>query len=105
EISPGDCFGCACVAKADSAVADPDRTIILDAEPLAPAAVHAVEFEEVRRGSGPPIQLIHMDHVETIIGVGIVCATINTAHRCTQSQTSDAAHTVDANAHFSGSLS
>ena len=50
EIAPGDAVRGRRGAEADAPVADADGAVVLGAEALTPAAVDAVEFQQMRGG-------------------------------------------------------
>ena len=76
-----------------------DGAIILDAEAFAPAAVDAVELQQMRGRRGTALQFVDMHDIEPIVGARIVGGALHAAHRGAQGQAADAAHAVDADTH------
>ena len=100
EIAPGDVAGRRRGAEADATVADADRAVVLDAEALAPAAVDAVELEQMRRRRRAALELVDMHDIEPVARrADRPARAIDAAHRRAQRQPADAAHAVDADAH------
>ena len=67
--------------KADPPGADLDRRVALKAEVRPPATVNAVKLQQVSRGFGSSLQLVHMDDIETAASARIAGVTRNTVHR------------------------
>ena len=76
-----------------------DGAIVLDAEAFAPAAVDAVEFQQMRGRRGAALELVDMHDVEPVVRARIVGRAIDAAHRGAQREAADPAHAVDADAH------
>ena len=95
----GTASGVGRVGKADASIADIDRVRPIGADRLPPAPVDAVEFQQMRRRSGAPLELIHMDDVQTVIGTWVICRPIQAAHGGAERQAADPSHAVDADAH------
>ena len=66
---------------------------------LAPAAVDAVEFQQMRGGCRAALEFVDMHDVEPVVGARIVRRPIHAAHRRAQREAADPAHAVDADAH------
>lgn len=101
EIAPRDAVGCRCAGETNAPIADMNGPIVLGREQLAPAAVDAIEFQEMHRGSCAAFDLVDVDDVEPVIGTRVVRRPVEATHRSAQSKTADTAHAVNANAHGS----
>ena len=86
-------------AEPDAPVADMDGAIVLDAEVLAPAAVDAVEFQQMRGGRGSALQFVDVHDIEPVVGARIIGGPIHATHRGAQREAADAPHAVDADTH------
>ena len=64
--------GAAAAREADAPVADQDRAVAVAADLLPPAAVQAVEFEQMRGNRGAALHLVDMHDVEPVAGTRIV---------------------------------
>ena len=81
EIAPGHIAGRGGGGKADAMVADQQRVVVFRADPLAPAAVDAVEFQQMRRGGRAALQFVGMDDVEPVVGARITVGAHHAAQR------------------------
>ena len=58
--------GVACDENDRRAVVDADRVVALGRDVGAPAALHAVELQQVRGGRGAALELVEVDHVQAV---------------------------------------
>ena len=73
--------------------------VVLDAERGVPAAVNAVELEQMRGRRRAALDLVQMHDIEAIVGARIAVGAAHAAHRRAQRKSSHAAHAVDADTH------
>jgi len=64
-----------------------------------PAALHAVERQQMRGGCGTALEFIQVDDLEPVVGARVVGGAIRCAEGRPKGQAADAAHAVDANSH------
>ena len=65
----------------------------------APAALHAVELQQVRGGGGAALEFVEVHDLQPVAGARVVRRPLGSAHRRAQCQAADAAHAVDADFH------
>ena len=69
--------------EAELLVVDAQSGIVLDTESAVPAAVHAIEFQEMRGRSRAALDFVHMHDVEAIAPARIAIGAANRTHRGT----------------------
>jgi hypothetical protein len=104
EIAPRHFGGRARVTEADLPIADQNGAIVIDSELLPPAAVQAVELEEVSGSRGSAFDLIEVHHIQPIARAGIVGRSLDGAKGRSQGEPADASHSIDSNTHALTSL-
>ena len=86
--------------EGQAAVADMDRLLALGGKRRpAPAALHAIEFEEVGACGSAALNLVEMDNFEPVAAARVLYLPFRRTQRRAQSEAADAAHAADADAH------
>ena len=80
-------------------LADRNGIVGIDRDRRVPAAVNAVEFEQMRGRRDAAFQFVDMDDVQPVLGARIACRAMYAAERRAQREPADAAHAIDANFH------
>ncbi len=99
EIAPGEIARSSMRRKAQLAIVDPYRGVPLVAEISPPAALHAVEFQQVRRRQGTALDFVEVNNIEAIAAPGVTMRPLGRAQGRPERQASDPPHAVDANPH------
>ena len=99
EIAPGTSPGLAAALKPKRVLSTTMARLVVDAERAVPAAVNAVEFQEMRSRGGAALELVEVNDLEPVVGARVACGPRQAAERRPQRQPADAAHAVDADAH------
>ena len=85
--------------KTNSRVADQDRIRAIRRQRGAPATLHRIELQQMRRCRSPALDLIQVHDLEPVAGARIVIRPPSRAECCPQCQPADPTHAVDANSH------
>ena len=80
-------------------VADHNGPLVFVAEAFAPAAMDAVELEQVRGRRSAAFEFVDVHHIEPVAGARIIGRTVEAAHRGAKGKAADTAHAIDADAH------
>jgi hypothetical protein len=88
--------GAACALKQPSAGRRCGWRVALGGDVGAPAALHAVELQQVRGGRGAALDLVEVHHLQPVARARVVLRALGRAHGRAQRQPADAAHAVDA---------
>jgi len=99
KIAPRDFGGLRMLGIGHAAVADADRAVVFGRDRCAPAALHTVEFQQMRDGRGATLDLVQMHDIEPIARARILWLPVRGTHRGAKRQTPDAAHAADAYPH------
>lgn len=84
-----------CSGEADVFAADGDRPLAVDFERRGPAAVDAVELEEMRGGSGPALDFVDVGNIETVRYTRVSLRACDRAERSPEREAFHAPHAVD----------
>jgi len=98
EIAPRHLARHGGAGKADLPVADADRAFA-GADLLSPAAMQAVEFEQMSGHGRVALDLVQMHDVEAVAGARVAGRSLHRAERRAQRQAPDPPHAVDADRH------
>ena len=85
--------------EADALAADDDGRVAVDLERRAPAAMDAVEFEEMGGGRRTALDLVDMRDLEPVSSARIAVRSLDGAERRPQGEAPHPAHAVDADLH------
>ena len=99
EFAPGNVSCGGVRRKRKRLVRDADGAARGGRDVCLPAALHAVEFKQVRGGCGAALEFVQVDNFQPVRRARVVRRAVRRAERSPKSQAADAAHSVDANSH------
>jgi hypothetical protein len=99
EVSPGDLGRAGVRREREPRRADAHGRVAVGRDRVAPATLHAVELEQVRRRGRAALDLVEVHDVEAAHRARVVGGPLGSAEGGAQRQTADAAHAVDTHAH------
>jgi hypothetical protein len=80
-------------------VVDANGRVAFRSDVSSPAALHAVEGKQVGGRRSAALEFVELHDRQSVAATGVVLGPFGGAHRSTQCETADAAHSVDANSH------
>lgn len=99
EVAPGNLGGRRMRGKPQGSVINTDGAVIDRSNISAPAALYAVESEQVSGRCRAPFEFIEVHNLESVAGTRIIVRSLGGAEGTPQRKSADTTHPVDTNSH------